>query len=202
MALSPPEPPEQPVPLLACGRDAAAVWEHAEATRLDVHERGCPHCQAVVADQRQLVAAIATLSAEALEPPPSLLERVMSAVVAELRPRGYLPLPTREGGARIELVTATAVLRHAVDQMPGVRARNCRIEAPEDEGREGEGMPAVPAMPAVRMSVAARFGTDLVSAAARVRQMVLAAAQEVLGVPVARVDVDVIDVYEPDVYEP
>ena len=46
------------------------------------------------------------------------------------------------------------------------------------------------------ITVAARFGVELASVTARVRQMVLAAGEQALGVPVRRVDIDVVDVFE------
>ncbi|MFC7659316.1 hypothetical protein ACFQV8_27145 [Pseudonocardia benzenivorans] len=46
------------------------------------------------------------------------------------------------------------------------------------------------------MTVTARFGIELASATARVRQMVLAAGEQALGVPVARVDIEVVDVFD------
>lgn len=181
---------------LACGRDAGEVWNRAAAGRRNAHD--CPHCQAVVEDQRRLATAIAALTEEVLEPPPSLVERVMGAVLAELRPAGYLPLPTRRGQARIDRVAAAGVLRHAVDQMSALRVRSCRIRLPEpigldDTSRTG---PVVrPQAAWVHITVTARFGTDLISATARVRQMILAAAENLLGLPLDGVDVDVVDVF-------
>jgi len=85
-------------PRLACGRDAARVWEDAETGRLDAHEHRCPHCQAVAADAVVLHASTAELAAEPIEPPPALVDRVMSMVRTELR-HDYLPLPARHGPA-------------------------------------------------------------------------------------------------------
>ena len=45
------------------------------------------------------------------------------------------------------------------------------------------------------ITVAARFGLDLASVTARVRQMVIAAAEQALGLPVLRVDIEVVDVF-------
>ncbi len=183
--------PQPDASLLACGRDAAKVWDRATAGRSDTHDRDCPHCQAVAEDQRLLATAIAALADDALEPPPSLVGRVMGAVLAELRPAGYLPLPTRHGQARIDRIAAAGVLRHAVDQMPALRVRSCQIYLTKPSGAAGSPTARV------RISVTARFRADLLSATARVRQMIFAAADDVLGLPVATVDVDVVDVFEP-----
>ena len=189
--------PQAHVALLACGRDAAKVWERAAAGRPSTHDDACPHCQAVAEDQRLLATAVAALVDEAVEPPTSLTERVMGAVLAELRPAHYLPLPTRHGHARIDRVTAAGVLRHAVAQMSALRVRSCQIHLIESSGCDAArddalGPPAVQ----INISVTARFGADLLSATARVRQMILAAADELLGLPVTTVDVEVVDVFE------
>ncbi len=185
--------PQHNVALLACGRDAAKVWERAAAGRLNTHDRDCPHCQAVADDQRLLATAVAALADDAVEPPPSLAERVMGAVLAELRPAHYLPLPTRHGHARIDRVTAAWVLRQAVDQMSALRVRSCQIHLTEpSDTSAGPGSPTA----RINVSVTARFGVDLLSAAARVRQMILAAAEDLLGLPVTTVDVAVVDVFE------
>ncbi len=124
------------------------------------------------------------MAAERIEPPPSVLDRVMGAVLAELRPHDVLALESPHGPARLSRPAAAAVLRHAVDRMPGVRARSCRIE-------QADGAVAAD----VTITVTARFGIDLASVAARVRQMVTAAGEQALGVPVRRVDIEVVDVF-------
>jgi hypothetical protein len=191
--------------LLACGREAAGVWDDAEAGRLDEHERACPHCQAVAADAAGLAHDAAGLAAESVEPPTSLLERVMSVVQAELRSE-YLPLPSREGPARLDRATAAAVLRQAADAMSGVWARSCRITPPgqhtptvADEGQEAPELGPAAGQSSgvvVTMSITVVFGADLPSAAARVQQLVATAGERFLGIPVERVDVTVVDVFE------
>jgi hypothetical protein len=192
-------PPQQDAGLLACGRDAAKVWDRAAAGRFGTHDRECPHCRAVAEDQRLLTTAITALADDTLEPPPSLVERVMGAVLTELRPAHYLPLPTRHGHARIDRIAAAGVLRHAVDQMSLLRVRSCQIHLtePSDTDDTSGAMPATRSPTArVRISVTTRYGADLLSATARVRQMIFAAAEDVLGLLVTAVDVDVVDVFE------
>ncbi|WP_103383787.1 hypothetical protein [Pseudonocardia dioxanivorans] len=175
---------------LACGRDAATVWDHAEAGTLDAHERECPHCGAAVADARGLEAMVSRLAAQPLVPPPTVVDRVVGAVLAELRPRDLLVLDSPYGPAALDATAAAAVLRGVVDAMDGMRARSCRISRPAGDA----GRPVPPAE--VSMTVTARFGIELASATARVRQMVLAAGEQALGVPVARVDIEVVDVFD------
>ena len=72
--------------------------------------------------------------------------------------------------------------------MTGLRARSCRIEQLEPD-------PDGVAPLVVSMTVLARFGLDLVEVTARVRQMVIAAGERALGVPVVRVDIEVVDLW-------
>ncbi|NMH91455.1 Asp23/Gls24 family envelope stress response protein [Pseudonocardia bannensis] len=180
------------IEVLACGRDAAAVWDRATAGARDEHERDCLHCAAAIADARKLDAVVHRMATEPVQPPPSVMDRVMGAVLAELRPHDVLELDSPHGPALLSRPAAAAVLRHVVDGMDGMRARSCRIEqlgpATGDASRAG---PVT-----VAMTVTARFGVDLASVTARVRQMIIAAGAQALGVAVRRVDIEVVDVFE------
>jgi len=184
--------PDGPIAPLGCGRDAALVWDRAEAgLPPDEHERDCPHCSAAFAEADRLHRLVHRMAAEPVEPPPSVLERAMGAVRVEFRQRDLLELASPHGPARLSRPAAAAVLRHAVDRMAGVRARSCRIEQAAGAGPDGQ-----PAAADVMITATARFGVELASVTARVRQLVLAAGEQALGVPVRRVDIDVVDVFE------
>jgi hypothetical protein len=187
-----PDPVDAPVAPLACGRDPAQLWDRAaDGAPLDEHERDCPHCRAAYADAKSLDAVVHRMAAQRLEPPDSVLDRVMTAVIAELRPHELLTMPSPHGPARLSTPAAAAVLRRVVDGMGGLRARSCRIDQ--------DGAPSAdPHTVDVRISVAARFGVDLASVTARVRQMVIAAGEQALGLPVRRVDIDVVDLFGED----
>jgi uncharacterized alkaline shock family protein YloU len=170
---------------LACGRDAALVWDRAEAGAApDDHERGCPHCTAAYADAGRLGSLVHRMAVEEIEPPPSVMDAVMTAVMNELRPHDVLMLESPHGTNRLGSTAAAAVLRGVVDRMDGLRARSCHIEQ-GPERFEAD----------VAITVTARFGVDLASVTARVRQMVVAAGEQALGVPVRRVDIEVVDVW-------
>jgi hypothetical protein len=187
-----PDPADTHVAPLACGRDPALLWDRAaEGVPLDAHERACPHCRAAQADARGLDALVHRMAEQRIEPPGAVLERVMSAVATGLRPHELLTLPAPHGPARVSGTAAAAVLRRVVDGMGGLRARSCRITQPSTPG-------AGPYSVDVRISVAARFGVDLTSVTARVRQMVIAAGEQALGLPVRRVDIDVVDLFGAD----
>jgi hypothetical protein len=187
-----PEPADAPVAPLTCGRDPALLWDRAAGgVPLDAHERACPHCGAAYADALGLDAMVHRMAEQRIEPPDAVLDRVMSAVATGLRPHELLTLPAPHGPARVSTAAAAAVLRRVVDGMGGLRARSCRISQPSAPGAD-------PHVVDVRISVAARFGVDLASVTARVRQMVVAAGEQALGLPVRRVDIDVVDLFGDD----
>lgn len=212
-------PADERIEPLACGRDAADVWDHAVEGTLDAHERDCPHCRAAAADALGLDGVVHRMAAERPVPPPSVLDGVMQAVIdtvtAELRPQDLLALDSPAGPARLSRPAAARVLRHVVDGMDGMRARSCRIEpvgsdrtgtngagtngaatngAANGEATNGAG--ADPFGVSVAITVTARFGVDLASVTARVRQMVVAAGEQALGVPVRSVDIAVVDLWD------
>ncbi|GAA4676071.1 hypothetical protein GCM10023215_05190 [Pseudonocardia yuanmonensis] len=200
-------PADERIEPLACGRDAADVWDHAVEGTLDPHERECPHCRAAAADALGLDGVVHRMAAERPVPPPSVLDGVMQAVLdtvtAELRPQDLLALDSPAGPARLSRPAAARVLRHVVDGMDGMRARSCRIEpvaAGANGGRPlGNGSGTAGADPfgvTVAITVTARFGVDLASVTARVRQMVVAAGEQALGVPVRSVDIAVVDLWD------
>lgn len=171
---------------LPCGRDAATAWDRAEVgVPPDEHERGCPHCTAARADALGLHGVVHRMAAHDqrdLAPPPAVLDRVLTAVEDRPdAPSGMLVLPSPHGPARLARRAAAAVLRHTVDGMAGLRARSCRIEQSDDGAL------------AVAITVAAGYGVELAAVTARVRQMVTAAGEQALGLPVRRVDIDVVD---------
>ncbi|MFD4244541.1 hypothetical protein ACFWP3_23545 [Streptomyces sp. NPDC058525] len=81
------------IEFLACGRDLAAVWEHAGESGADAHTHQCGYCQEALADLERLRAAALppeTASAAALDTS-ALVRRVMDVVRLELRPGQTLP---------------------------------------------------------------------------------------------------------------
>ncbi len=181
-----------PIAMLLCGRDAALVWDRAEAgLAADGHERDCPHCGAAFADAAGLGSVVHRIAAEPLELPASVLEQAMQVVRTQFRSQDVLALASPAGPVRLSRPAAAAVLRHVVDRMSGVRARSCRIEQDPDGGNG-----SAPAAADITITVVTRFGIELASVTARVRQMVIAAGEQALGMPVRRVDIDVVDVVE------
>ncbi|HEY4460117.1 MAG TPA: Asp23/Gls24 family envelope stress response protein [Pseudonocardiaceae bacterium] len=170
---------------LPCGRDVETVW--ARLDDIDAHQRDCPHCQAARESLLVLRSLTDVMVADESVPSPGLTGRIMSAVRAEVRRGDLVELPTGEpGGARISEAAIAALLRFAADQVPGVRARRCRIHAIEEE----------PGAIEVRMTIAVSY-RHFAGALDRVRARIEAAATGRIGVRLARLDLTVDDVYQP-----
>ncbi|WP_157996893.1 hypothetical protein, partial [Streptomyces otsuchiensis] len=128
--------------------------------------------------------------------------RVMDMVRLELRPGRSLPLGETTEDHWIGESTAAKAFRAAAETLPGVHAGSCRITpadpaATSGTGWLGRGAPRGPVR--VRLEVTARLTWTVPDLADAVRDRILAAAQDTLGMEVAAVDVRVTDMYEPHV---
>jgi hypothetical protein len=170
---------------LPCGRDVETVWARLDDP--DAHQRDCPHCRAARESLLVLRSVTDVMIADESAPSPGLTGRIMSAIRAEARRGDLVELPTANpGGARISEAAIAAILRFAADQVPGVRARRCRIHPVEDE----------PGAIEVRMTIAVSY-RHFAGALDRVRARIDAAATGRIGVRLARLDLTVDDVYQP-----
>lgn len=195
MALTPEAPPER----LPCGRDPLDVWDHAAARRLDYHEQSCPYCQGVAGEQAVVSGPADRYLSTVGEPPTSLLDRVMTAVRAGLRARDVLPLPSPHGPVTVDAATAAAALRYTVDQGTTARARSCRIRprhVPPAGDHQLGGDPVLPPSVTISLSIAVLAGEDIEHLAGHIRDLVIRVCAEVLGLDVATVDIDVVDLLE------
>ncbi|TCC32582.1 Asp23/Gls24 family envelope stress response protein [Kribbella sindirgiensis] len=170
---------------LACGRTVEDVWDDLDSGRTTAHLKDCPHCRTARASLGQLADATAFLIDDPAEVPAGLLDRVMSAVRADLSLGRTLALPT--GAAQVDLSVSAlaAVLRYAVDGVAGIRARHCRIELVTDQ----------PDTLTVSMTVALRYGSGRVAALELARERVVSAVRAQAGFEVAELDFEIVDVW-------
>jgi hypothetical protein len=210
---------------LPCGRDSTEVWDDAAADRFDPHELSCPYCQAVAAECHRLATAVAAWRSEPVEPPPTLVERVMVIVRAELRRRTALALPARHGPASLDAAAAAAALRFGADHVPAARVRSCQVrprppqpDVPPATSRvtaPAAGLPVpgggtAPPTGEVGARTVVDIEATMVVAVGRpiadngpitavadlVREVMVAVATEVLGLTVGRMDLTVVDLIE------
>ncbi|MFJ3205646.1 hypothetical protein [Streptomyces sp. NPDC086989] len=174
---------------LPCGRSLGHVWEQVRdrAGAPDPHYNRCPHCREAIEGLTALDRATRALRAEEQPDSDSLANRVINAVRAEVRLGTMLLLDDPHGDLRIAENAAAKVLRRAADTVAGARAASCRLVP----------TPASPAVHAVTITVSATLDQPLREVAAAVRRAALFAAEHVLGLAVATVDVEVNAVLEP-----
>lgn len=170
---------------LPCGRSVEQVWEDLEAGRTSAHAVDCPHCTTARASLEQLAEATRLLVVDPGEPPPGLLDRIMTAVRAELAHAEKIPLPASSGGVDISALALAAVLRFVVDGVDGLRAHRCRIELDPDTVHTVR----------VFMSVSLRYGSGQVAALDEARRRVRAALSARIGLALQTLDVEVSDVW-------
>ncbi|MFD3699648.1 hypothetical protein ACFWUZ_26565 [Streptomyces sp. NPDC058646] len=174
--------------LLPCGRPLSRAWEQARDTAAtpDPHTASCPSCRQAVEGLTALDEATRALRAQARPGGHGLADRVISAVRAEVRLGAMLPLDDPARDLRIAESAAAKVLRKAADTVPGSRAASCRL-TPTGNG------PAVH----VAMTLATALDQPLPEQAAQVRRAVLHAADLVLGLALADVDLEIDAVLDP-----
>ncbi|MEV0603310.1 Asp23/Gls24 family envelope stress response protein [Streptomyces sp. NPDC050315] len=191
-------------PALPCGRTLSEVWEAAEEARDgtrdgawgDLHTADCPHCQAALAQlgilddyvrrarDRDVDEAAEAAAAD------RITARVMDLVRTDLRPGRTLPLGEPTDDAWITEAAAAKAFRAAADALPTVFAGSCKVTL------QAPGGPAT-----VTMEVAAGLEWPLPELAERIRERVLAAADEAVGMAVSEVDVAVVDLIDADAGE-
>ena len=173
-------------PALPCGRLVDSLWQRLDRLATDPHALACPHCQAAARSLYTLRQTTDRLAAQPVEPPSDLTGRIMAVVRAEIRRGRDLPLPTPGGTASVSEYALAAVLRFAVDQVPGVRGRSCRVDP----------VPGRPGHVRVRMGLAVRYGLPVVQVAEQARERITAAAVHYVGIVIDGLDVAVEDVYQ------
>ncbi|WP_282697874.1 Asp23/Gls24 family envelope stress response protein [Streptomyces sp. CC208A] len=200
MAMNTPHPHENPdenpddkdLELLACGRDLATVWEHADRPDTDPHTATCPSCRQAVADLEHLRAAVLPPAAPPTDiDTTAVVRRVMDAVRLELRPGRTLPLGETGEDSWIYESVAARTLRTAAEQVPGVLAGSCRITPPGSRTHPTRG----PSTVHLRITVA--YGQDLPDTICAVRESLIRAARQHLGLALGDLDVTVTDLHDP-----
>ncbi|MEV0188190.1 hypothetical protein AB0I39_06585 [Kitasatospora purpeofusca] len=184
---------------LPCGADLAELWE--TGTPPTGHAT-CQDCQDALLARDALEHTVRTALDEdrtTTTTDTAFLDRVMTAVRAELRPGPLVPLGEDEPDED-DWITSSAcaqALRTAVDALPGVRAGRCRITALDTERSRtdiplpGSRLPRGPLRAVVE--VFADLSRPLPRTADLVRAAVAEAAALRVGVRIRRIDVNVRD---------
>jgi hypothetical protein len=138
------------------------------------------------------------------EPSPELLPAVMQTVWAELRPGQRIPLPGSHGTLFItETAAGNALVAH-IDGLAGIIVRRCTVVYRAPNTTRGGTPPSVRDSPGadsggigITLTAAVAYGTGTDALLARVRSVIGITAQDLFGLTVDQVDIDIVDVYPP-----
>lgn len=186
---------------LGCGRDIDEVWAHADAPP-DAHELECPDCQAARASLTDLNAATRDLRSRDQDDPnlhlsADLLSKITSIARAEVRRGRRIPLrrgptETEEAELTVSEQAIATVIRHACDQSPDIEARRCQVEITDDAaGLDPDGVAI-----RVRLRISVAASTASPGRIEALRQEIIAAVHDSVGVTARIVDIDVEDVHD------
>lgn len=186
---------------LGCGREIDDVWANADAPP-NAHEMECPDCRAARASLAELNTATRELRSSDREDPnlrlsPDLVSKITSIARAEVRRGRRIPLRrTRSGTDEADLTVSeqaiATVIRHTCDQLPDIEARRCSVEVVDDAA--GPDPAAVAIRAHLRISVAASTASP--GRIETLRQEIIAAVEDQVGVTAQIVDIDVEDVHD------
>jgi hypothetical protein len=171
---------------LSCGRSVEEVSTEVDTGRFSEHTLSCPHCTTARASLEQLAEATRELIDDPVEPPPGLFDRILDAVRADLGVSRGVPLPVP--GVDVSPHALAAVLRYAVDTVPGLRAHRCRVEPVDDD----------PGAVRVWVSVSMDYGAGRADALDVARTRIGAALSERVGLTLAGLDLELVDLWSSD----
>ncbi|WP_116246631.1 hypothetical protein [Nocardiopsis sp. FIRDI 009] len=167
---------------LPCANSVDALLRHLVSGALTEHESACRYCRDQAEELRPLVTAVRRSEERRVTAPPGLVSDVMRVVRAERRGGRSIVLDgSGPGGTEVRESAVAALLRASVDAVPGVVVGRCRIE------QTARGV-------VVRATVRVGLDRPIPEAAEAARSTMRALVEEQLGLPVVRVDLDVVDV--------
>lgn len=186
---------------LGCGRDIDEVWANADSPP-DAHERTCPDCQAARASLRELNAATHDLRSRDQADPElhlsdDLVSKISSIARAEVRRGRRIPLRNVPGTVDDADLTVSeqaiaGVIRDTCDRFDDIEARRCSVEI--SDRRDGIDDETVAIRARLRVSVAASTASP--GRIEELREHVIAAVRDRVGVTAQVVDIDVEDVHD------
>lgn len=184
---------------LQCGASLEGLFEQVSmgaAKHLTSHQRGCRYCATALREAEWAWAPMRRLAAAPVEMPKGLVGTIMSKV-RQLKDAGWFAVsPTPRGVTQISTVVVAAVARAATRRAIGVTdvrygwsARADRVGTPQ----HGDDDPG-PAPATVEVEIVTAYGDQISQIADAVRRNIIADVGSLAGVPVERIDVEVVDV--------
>lgn len=109
---------------LPCGRaldDLIEQVAHGHGQDVDEHQQNCTHCRAYLTEIERLWAPVTTLAGQPVEPPPHLLDQVMTVVRELAMEIWHAVIPGDRGVTRIAARVLARMATRAAGRAPGVR---------------------------------------------------------------------------------
>lgn len=192
---------------LACGASVDELLEQVadgQDEQLTAHQRQCPHCQAALAEFRQLWAPVHEYAKAPVSTPQRLKNTVMKQVDRLVQDVWYTLHLTDGGSIRIAARVVAAVARDTAARVPGVRVAlgrttDSRIAALVAKATSGHRHPhaAVGVLgrtAVVDLALAVTYGDPAHEVAHEVQRRVMAELQQKIGLQTVTVNVTVDDV--------
>lgn len=189
---------EAPLP---CGSDPDVLLAQVadgHGGERTVHQAGCPHCQATLAEYTRLWAGIDELTAAEVHAPPGLFDRALATIREQAGPSGYGRVTDGQESFLVAARAVVAVAGHAARSSAGVRVALGALGEPTASSPSSLSTPTAGLSGrsvAVELVVAAEYGHDLHRLAEHVRERVAAEVHAQTGLDVVTVDVAITDVF-------
>lgn len=186
---------------LECGADydelvAQVAERRAPVPEQAVHQRGCPHCRAAIAELQELWAPVAALAHSHVRAPAGLVQAVMARVRELPRHPSYALVGAGgRGSTRVATRVIGAIARRAALQVPGVSAALGSSRAPQEGAMSNTGtsVGVSGGHVVIEVSLQVAPGTVIPAVAAQVRRAVIERIAALTDLTVTAVDVAVLD---------
>jgi uncharacterized alkaline shock family protein YloU len=192
---------------LACGAEVDELLEQVadgEGDRLNEHQRGCPHCQAAIAEFTLLWAPVREYARRPVSVPLRLRNTVLTEVDRLVHDVWYTLQRTDTGTIRVAARVVAAIARDAAGRVPGVRvalgrSTESRIARRVARATSGHLHPdaAVGVLgrtAVIELALAVSYGEPVHEVAHQVQRRVIRELEENIGLQSVSVNVVVDDV--------
>jgi uncharacterized alkaline shock family protein YloU len=192
---------------LACGAGVDELLEQVadgDADQLNPHQRGCPHCQAAIAEFNLLWAPVREYARQPVSLPQRLRNSVLKEVDRLVHDVWYTLQLSDTGTIRVAARVVAVIARDAAGRVPGVRvalgrSTDSRIARLVDRATAGHLHPhaAVGVLgrtAVIDLALAVSYGEPVHEVAHEVQRRVIAELKENIGLQSVTVNVIVDDV--------
>ncbi len=197
-----------------------------DGDRRDAHQSGCPYCQAALAEYDRLWAPVREVAATEVHAPDSVLEQAIRRIRGTASSPTYGTLPTPTGATRIAARAVVVTARQTAQDIAGVRVALSKLitDAYPGSGSLGSSGPgsaspgrstapiAAPSAPrdegpqvvagvagrstAIEVTLAADYGTDLITLGERIRAGVADRVRDLTGLEPVVITVRIDDLFD------